>query len=76
MKQVLILGGVSFDTIVYLDSFPQARPQTVFSRRFHETVGSTGAGKALNLCKLGMSVTLHGLIGADFYGEQVRTYLG
>ncbi len=75
MASVLVLGGVSYNTMIYLDAFPQPVPQTVFPHGFHETVGSTGAGKALNLHKLGMDVTLYALIGADFYGEEIRSYL-
>ena len=63
MTKILVLGGVSVNTMIYLDQFPQPTPQTVFSKGYHETIGSTGAGKALNLKKLGLDVTLHGLIG-------------
>jgi sugar/nucleoside kinase (ribokinase family) len=75
MPHALVIGGVSFNTMVYLDTFPQPQPQTIFSTGFHETVGSTGAGKALNLHKLGFDVTLHGLIGEDSYGHKVIDYL-
>jgi sugar/nucleoside kinase (ribokinase family) len=68
-NQVLVLGGVSFNTMIYLDAFPAPQPQTVFARGCHETVGSTGAGKALNLHRLGFGVTLHGVIGDDAYGR-------
>lgn len=74
MTNVLVLGGVSFNTMIYLDRFPAPRPQTVYSRAFHETVGSTGAGKALNLHRLGFQVLLHGLIGEDDHGQRVRAY--
>jgi hypothetical protein len=46
MKRILVLGGVSYNTMIYLDSLPSARPQTIFSQGLHETVGSTGAGNA------------------------------
>ena len=46
------------------------------SKRLHDTVGSTGAGKALNLCRLGFDVTLHGVIGDDRYGDLIRKYFG
>jgi sugar/nucleoside kinase (ribokinase family) len=75
MKKALVLGGVSFDSIIYLGNLPRPEPQTIYPQGFHETVGETGAGKALNLCKLDMDVTLHGLVGLDYYGEQVREYL-
>lgn len=69
---MLVLGGVSYDTLIYLDEFPKPRAQTVFSRGGHETIGSTGAGKALNLSRLGFEVTCHALIGADEYGDKIR----
>lgn len=74
MKKILVLGGVSWNMMIYLEQFPPSQPQTVFSQGFHETVGSTGAGKALNLAKLGFDVTLHGLIGDDEYGRKIRDY--
>ncbi len=72
---VLVIGGISFNTMVYLDQLPQPAPQTVRAKHFHETLGSTGAGKALNLQKLGFNVTLHGLIGEDIYGDRIRQIL-
>lgn len=74
MKRVLVLGGVSYNTMIYVDRFPQPEPQTVFSRRLHDTVGSTGSGKALNLRKLGFDVTLHGIIGDDLHGELIQQH--
>lgn len=76
MKQrVLVVGGVSWNTMVRLDRLPDPRPHTVFAKGVHETLGSTGAGKALNLARLGLDVTLHGLIGDDEYGAKVRKRL-
>jgi acarbose 7IV-phosphotransferase len=60
VKRVLVLGGVSYNTMIHVDRFPQPEPQTMFSRRVHDTVGSTGAGKALNLSKLGFDVRCMG----------------
>jgi sugar/nucleoside kinase (ribokinase family) len=74
MKQVLVLGGVSFNTMIYLEHLPVAAPQSIWSKGYHETVGSTGAGKALNLGRLGLEVTLHALIGADAYGRRITDY--
>ena len=75
MPLALVIGGVSYNTMVYLDTFPNPVPQTIISRGFHETIGSTGAGKALNLRKLGFDVTLHALIGDDTYGRRVAELL-
>lgn len=73
--RTLSLGGIAWNTMVYVDTFPEPRPQTVFARRSHTTVGSSGAGKALNFRALGAEATLWGLLGADEAGERVRQYL-
>ena len=74
MANILVLGGVTYDDLVYLDHFPERRPQTIFSKKQHATVGGTGAGKALNLNRLGHDVTLHALVGDDSPGQSVRHY--
>ena len=73
-KRALVLGGVSYNTMAYLGEFPQPEAGTLFANAFHETVGSTGSGKALNLSKLGMDVTLYGVIGEDYYSERIIEY--
>lgn len=70
MKKVFIAGGVSFDSIIYLPEFPEPIPQTIHECRFNETIGSTGSGKALNLCRLGFDISLHAMIGNDDYGRK------
>jgi sugar/nucleoside kinase (ribokinase family) len=74
-KKALVLGSVSFNTLIYLDELPQPQSQTVFSKGFHETLGGSGAGKALNLGKLGLEVTFHTLVGDDEYGDKIRRYV-
>lgn len=67
-----VLGGASWNTMVYLDRFPDPAPQTVFAERSHRTVGSSGAGKALNLASLGVDTVLWALVGDDAEGALVR----
>lgn len=69
---VFVAGDVTFNSLLYLEQFPAPQPGTVFSRAFHETVGGTAAGKALNLHRLGVAVTLHGLVGDDAPGAHIR----
>lgn len=71
----MVIGGVAFNTMIYLEHFPEPRSQTVFSRRYHETVGETGAGKALNLKYLGLQTTLHSMIGNDDYGLRIVEFM-
>jgi sugar/nucleoside kinase (ribokinase family) len=73
--RTLALGGVAWNTMVYLDRFPEPQPQTLFARGSHTTVGSSGAGKALNFASLGARATLWGLLGDDEPGDHVRAYL-
>ncbi|MDP4144463.1 MAG: carbohydrate kinase family protein [Bacillota bacterium] len=75
MRKILVLGGITFDTIIHLDKFPEPKPATIHSNRSHETIGSTGAAKALCFEKLGMDVTFHGIIGNDIYGEKIKNKL-
>jgi len=69
----LILGGVAWDTIVYVDAFPGPHPHTVFARGSNKAVGSSGAGKAMNLSRLTVDVTLWALVGDDNAGRQIRS---
>jgi sugar/nucleoside kinase (ribokinase family) len=62
--------------MLYLDELPEPRPQTLFAARSYETVGSSGAGKALNLRHLGWQVRLWAALGTDEYGRKVRAFLG
>lgn len=64
-KPILIIGGTSIDTVIQLDALPLPIPQTIWPKQSYRTVGSTGAGKALNLSALGHSVILHTLLGRD-----------
>lgn len=68
---VLVVGGCSYNSMIYLDEFPQ-ETETHRANYFQETVGSTGAGKTLNLGRLGMNVTFHAMIGQDRYGELIK----
>jgi acarbose 7IV-phosphotransferase len=72
---VFVAGGVSFNTIIDVDSLPNGQPQTLLSRGYRQAVGGTGAGKAANLAKLGLNTTLHATLGEDAYGEQVQAFL-
>jgi sugar/nucleoside kinase (ribokinase family) len=72
---VLVVGGVSWDTIVRLDRLPEPRPQTVFAKGAREAVGSTGAGKAMNLARLRVPTTLHAMLGEDEPGRKVQEAL-
>lgn len=73
--RVLVAGPASWNLLVHLDRLPEARPGTHFARGFHETVGGTSAGKAMNLARLGAEVTLRTVLGDDEPAARVRATL-
>jgi sugar/nucleoside kinase (ribokinase family) len=75
MQQVFVIGGTTFDHIVHLEQLPAPVPTTIHQAIFHEGCGSTGAGKALALTKLGVPNTLYSVIGDDAYGMQIASFL-
>lgn len=73
--RVVAFGAASWNTMIGVAAFPPATPASIFPPAWHETVGSSGAGKAMNLARLGVDVTLHFLIGGDAHGAWIRARL-
>ena len=73
--RVVVFGAASWNTMIRVERFPDPAPGSIFPLGWHETVGSSGAGKAMNLARLGVDVTLHCLIGDDEPGQRVRAAL-
>jgi acarbose 7IV-phosphotransferase len=61
--------------MIHVDGLPDGRSATVPPRRHHEAIGGSGAGKALNLARLGVDVTFFAGIGDDEAGARVRAGL-
>jgi sugar/nucleoside kinase (ribokinase family) len=61
--------------MIAVDAFPPPAAASVFPPAWHETIGSSGAGKAMNLARLGVEVTLHCLLGDDDAGRRIRSGL-
>lgn len=72
---IIISGPASWNEIVLLEHLPEPTPHMQFALDDHETVGGTGAGKALGLAAFGRPVELHTLIGSDADGERLRGIL-
>jgi sugar/nucleoside kinase (ribokinase family) len=73
--RVVVFGSASWNTMVRVDRFPEPEPGTVFPMGWHQTVGSSGAGTAMNLARLGVDVILHCLLGEDEAGSRVLSGL-
>ncbi|WOD43566.1 carbohydrate kinase family protein [Hwangdonia lutea] len=74
-KKVFVCGGVSYNAVITLPDFFEPKPQTIHSCVYNETIGNTGAGKALALSNLGFDTTLFSVLGVDEYGAKVKLYL-
>ncbi|MGM0509091.1 MAG: carbohydrate kinase family protein [Fusobacteriota bacterium] len=74
MKKVLVFGGVSYNIMAQVDEFPKGKPGTIFANEYHETIGSTGAGKSMALNKLDVNFSFHGVIGEDIHGDVIKDY--
>ena len=74
--RALVLGGASWNTMIYLDRLPQGNAGTIPNARKHETVGSTGTGKAFALTAMGVDTVLHAAMGQYPEGERIRMECG
>ncbi|PCI35192.1 MAG: kinase [Flavobacteriaceae bacterium] len=75
MSHVFVMGGASYNSVITLDKLPGNTPQTIHNCHFKETIGNTGAGKALSLATLGFRVDFHALVGDDTFATHVKSYL-
>jgi sugar/nucleoside kinase (ribokinase family) len=73
--RVVVFGAASWNTMIRVERFPEPVAGSLFPPGWHETVGSSGAGKALNLARLGVPVVLHCLLGEDEAGARIRAIL-
>ena len=70
--RVAVLGGASWNRMIHVDRLPADRSATVHPTWHHDAIGGAGAGKALNLARLGVDVTLFAGLGDDEAGARVR----
>lgn len=61
--------------MIRVEGFPAGGPGTVFPTGWHETIGSSGAGKAMNLARLGVDAVLHCQLGDEEAGRRIRSGL-
>lgn len=73
--KILVLGGCSWDTLIHVGEIHSLEDDmSLWADNVVETVGGTGAGKALCLDALGHDVTLVTKIGEDELGNKIKSY--
>jgi acarbose 7IV-phosphotransferase len=73
--RAVVLGGIAWNLMIDVGALPAPMSHTVFASGWREAVGSTGAGKALNLSRLGFTTSLWATIGDDEVGQHAVTWL-
>jgi sugar/nucleoside kinase (ribokinase family) len=73
LPQVLMVGGSCLSALVHACPVPGHEPAD--GVHVHTAAGCMGAGKALNLRRLGFPTTLHSVLGDDQPGARVRALL-
>jgi sugar/nucleoside kinase (ribokinase family) len=73
--RVTVLGGAAWNRMIHVDRLPDGRGATIHPLWHHEAIGGSAAGKAMNLARLGVTVTLHAGIGDDEPGRRVKAGL-
>lgn len=54
-RRAVVCGGIAWNRKIHLDRFPDPVPATIFPIETIDAVGSSGAGKAMNLALLPVS---------------------
>jgi sugar/nucleoside kinase (ribokinase family) len=70
-QSAAVVGGATWNLLVDVPALP-VDLRTLHASGYRYAVGGTGAGKALNLARLGLGTRLHALLGEDDDGRSVR----
>lgn len=73
--RVAVLGGAAWNRMIHVERLPDGGGATIHPLWLHEAIGGSAAGKAMNLARLGVAVTLHAGIGDDEPGRRVAAGL-
>ena len=74
MGRVFVAGSINMDVVATAGRHPRVG-ETVAGNAVHYFPGGKGANQAVAAAKLGAPTTLIGRLGADAFGQQLRTFL-
>ncbi len=66
--KILVVGSINVDRIMTMDTFP-SEGQTIMGDEITSAPGGKGANQAVQMAKLGASVTMVGKVGSDENGR-------
>lgn len=70
--KILVAGSFVMDLIVSTEIFPGSG-ETVLGKNFRTATGGKGANQAVQMAKLGASVTMIGRVGDDVFGKELTS---
>jgi ribokinase len=75
-NSIIVLGALNMDLIMDLDQ-PAKPGETIVGHRFYTAPGGKGGNQAVAAARVSKknSVVFLGLIGADIYGKELKSYL-
>jgi ribokinase len=74
MGRVFVAGSINMDVVATAGRHPKVG-ETVAGQAVHYFPGGKGANQAVAAAKLGAPTALIGRLGADSFGQQLRTFL-
>src|SRR5579872_3950320 len=74
MGRVFVAGSINMDVVATADRHPRIG-ETVAGHAVLYFPGGKGANQAVAAAKLGAPVTLIGRLGADAFGDELKTFL-
>jgi ribokinase len=73
-KRILVIGSLNIDVVINLKHLPQPG-ETITGLEKKEHPGGKGANQAYAAAKLGGNTVMIGMVGADGYGQALRSSL-
>lgn len=70
MKNILVIGSINADMVIYTEKMPQMG-ETIHGHSFAINAGGKGANQAVAAAKLGASVKMIGKVGSDANGAML-----
>ena len=70
MSRVLVVGSLNMDMTARVEKLPELGA-TIMANDFYKSCGGKGANQAIAMSKLGLDVSMIGMVGRDDDGEEL-----
>ena len=70
MSRILVVGSLNMDMTARVEKLPELGA-TIMANDFYKSCGGKGANQAIAMSKLGLDVSMIGMVGRDDDGEEL-----